>query len=179
MDNRGGTALHAACLKNHAECLQMLLADERGCNAINTPNASGLTPLAIVCHLRHAESLRLLLVHGADLNAGAWDMTPLMIAAREGFTEGVRELSSRGAWTDHRVSVSSPTAVACSWTTMTALMHACSAGHVECVEILLSSGASAGMEDSDGKTAADFCSDHSADAIKRLLSIHSVPYVLK
>ena len=127
----GSTPFMYAVLYTSPSTLQRLLKLGADCNKRNDANATALMWAAT-----DFDKARLLLEHGADVNARSSDMrTPLMIAVRRpGNSRTVKLLLDRGAKpnpNDHPGVESSP------------LTEAATAGDAASVELLLSHGADA------------------------------------
>ena len=92
----------------------------------------------------HLEIVKLLLSHGADVNAqSSSGNTPLMYACASGHAEVVRSLLEAGANVeDHNENGHTP------------LMEAASAGHVEVAKILLEFGAGINTHSNEFKESA-------------------------
>lgn len=125
----GSTPFMYATLYTNAPTLERLLKLGADANKRNDANASALMWAA-----SDLEKIRVLVAHGADVNARSSDMrTPLMIAARRpGNVAAVRFLLDRGANVNpnsHPAAESSP------------LIEAATAGDFPSVELLLSRGA--------------------------------------
>lgn len=88
--------LEAARNNDTAEVLKQLDA-----GLVNSPSANGVSALHVAAGLGYTSLARLLVQHGADLNArSALGKTPLMLAAQEGHTDIARLLVAAGARTD-------------------------------------------------------------------------------
>ena len=125
----GSTPFMYAVLYTGAATLEDLLKQGADVSKRNDANATALMWAAT-----DLEKARLLLAHGADVNARSTDMrTPLMIAARRpGNTAAVKLLLEHGANPNpnlHPITESSP------------LIEAATAGDAASVELLLSHGA--------------------------------------
>src|SRR5882724_12000925 len=125
----GSTPFMYAVLYTHAKTLEQLLKKGADPNKKNDANAT-----ALIWAATDLVKTRLLVEHGADVNARSDDLrTPLMIAARRpGNAAVVKLLLERGANPNpnaHPVTESSP------------LIEAATAGDADNVELLLSHGA--------------------------------------
>ncbi len=88
--NSGGfTALHAAAYVGDADTASKLLGT--GANVNDQENKAGVTPLSVAAEQGHVEMTRVLVEHGADLEAGE----------RNGYTP-----LSRALWRDRKEMVS-------------------------------------------------------------------------
>ena len=126
------TALAHAVMEEHIDTVEFLL--ERGANPNLDAGFGVHYPLMSAADDRNLEIARLLIQHGADVNASNIDdITPLLIAAEEGYFEFVRLLLENGAdpnvISGHSYYRDSP------------LIKAAEAGHVDIVEILIQYGA--------------------------------------
>jgi ankyrin repeat protein len=69
-----------------------------GLDVNGTTEPTGLTPLHLAAGEGHLDIVKLLLEHGADINArSAFRVTPLALAARDRQTEVAAFLISKGA----------------------------------------------------------------------------------
>jgi ankyrin repeat protein len=92
-----------------------------------------------------ANDVRWLLKHGADLNQrGDQERTPLMIAARRGFAESVREIAAK----DNNLSRTDRH----GWN---ALMHAAYEGHFDAAQALIDARMPVTLRSTTGYTALD------------------------
>jgi ankyrin repeat protein len=112
---------------------------------VNLAAVNGITPLMAAAYSGRTDMVARLLTKGADVNAVDRLMKNAMIyAAGEGRTEVVRLFIAKGvnpnALYEHE---------------LTALMWAAGGGHMETVRLLLDAGATTGLKDDRGKTAAD------------------------
>ncbi|KAK8648044.1 hypothetical protein V6N13_128806 [Hibiscus sabdariffa] len=81
----GRTALHAAAMSGNAEATRIIL--RQGWNLTKERDEDGHTPLHYAAHLGHSSVVELLLkwdVSAAYLTDNKWEMTPLLMAARQG-----------------------------------------------------------------------------------------------
>lgn len=114
-----------ACSAGYYELAQVLLAmsaqvEDRG-------QKNDCTPLMEAASAGHVDIIRLLISHGADVNAqSSTGNTPLMYACAGGHVAAVKELLTHGANVeDHNENGHTP------------LMEAASAGHVEVAKVIL------------------------------------------
>lgn len=131
-DRKGFAALEQAVRAgDEVMCAEVLQGDRW---AVRGEDPCGCTALHIAAHCGSTAMARLLLKHGAKVNAlEAWDETPLHFAARSGSVEVCSILLEHGADIDAKN--------ACGWTPLRA------AGHAEqesICEMLLTHGAGAG-----------------------------------
>ena len=131
--NRYGVRpLSLACANRHSGLVERLL--RAGADA-NAARDDGETPLMTAGRAGIVESVKLLVAHGANVNAREpWrDQTALMWAAAEGHSGVIRTLVEAGA--DIRAR---------SRSGFTPLLFAAREGHLDAVRTLLDSGASLG-----------------------------------
>ncbi|XP_062555858.1 ankyrin repeat and KH domain-containing protein mask-like isoform X3 [Armigeres subalbatus] len=138
----GDSLLSLACSAGYYELAQVLLAmsaqvEDRG-------HKNDLTPLMETASAGHVDIIKLLLKHGADVNAqSSTGSTPLMFACAGGHEEVVRVLLDNGANVeDHNENGHTP------------LMEAASAGHVGVAKILLERGAGINTHSNEFKESA-------------------------
>lgn len=119
----GDSLLSLACSAGYYELAQVLLAmsaqvEDRG-------QKNDCTPLMEAASAGHVDIIRLLISHGADVNAqSSTGNTPLMYACAGGHVDAVKELLNHGANVeDHNENGHTP------------LMEAASAGHVEVAKV--------------------------------------------
>ena len=116
----------------------------RGCD-VNTNGVGSLsyTSLHKASEAGQTETVKLLLEHGADVNAlDATLRSPLFYAARKGHNEIVKILLRKGANANAR-----------DWSGYTPLREAAKAGHAGTVRLLLANGVDVNAKNDDGKTA--------------------------
>lgn len=128
--------------------------------------------LCDAAHDRHKEMVRLLLDAGASPDAGTGEFLSvpvLLIAARGGMTELVKELLKRGATPNTHDIPASAELLGCN-INETALMAAAAGGYIEIVRLLLSAGADPHLKGIARKTAYDLVSKKKGrEAIAELL----------
>ncbi|CAM6002048.1 unnamed protein product [Sphagnum balticum] len=97
----------------------------------------------------------LLSANGVDVDAMDDDGdTSLMISAHRGYTDIVALLLQHNPAVDMQ-GVLGPTAQEGRWRGFTALMYAAKCDHIDCVKILLATGANRDLQDANGKTGTD------------------------
>ncbi|XP_055679921.1 ankyrin repeat and KH domain-containing protein mask isoform X9 [Lutzomyia longipalpis] len=142
----GESLLSLACSAGYYELAQVLLAmsaqvEDRG-------QKNDCTPLMEAASAGHVDIIKLLISHGADVNAQSSTVTPigntpLMYACAGGHVAAVQELLANGANVeDHNENGHTP------------LMEAASAGHVEVAKILLDHGAGINTHSNEFKESA-------------------------
>lgn len=133
-------SLCEAAFYGNASAVTRLLRS--GARAENRDSRSGLSALAVAADRGNTEVVRILLAHGADVNArGPEGDTALKQAAFWGRTECARLLIAHGA----DVNDVDPAGTA-------ALIMAVSNGHSETVRLLLEGGADVGVSDVMGRS---------------------------
>ena len=136
----------------------LLDADPR---LVESRSPDGWTPLHLAAHFGRAETMRLLLEHGADVQArstNAMENTPLHAAAAGGRTEAV------GLLLDHRADANARQHG--GWT---ALHSAAQSGNLALARLLLDRGAAVGARNDDGLTALDLTEEHGRKEVATLL----------
>ncbi|XP_046405893.1 uncharacterized protein LOC124170897 isoform X3 [Ischnura elegans] len=138
----GESLLSLACSAGYFELAQVLLA--MSANVEDRGIKGDCTPLMEASSAGHVEVVRLLINHGADVNAqSSSGNTPLMYACAGGHEEVVRVLLSANAKVeDHNENGHTP------------LMEAASAGHVGVAKILLEHGAGINTHSNEFKESA-------------------------
>jgi len=97
-DRLGGTALRYAAHGGHTEIVFFLIEKNIGNADVNGKDGNDTTALHEASILGHAETIQMLLEHGADVNAtDKFDRTPLHIAAGHGYVDTVTILLEAGA----------------------------------------------------------------------------------
>ncbi|XP_041363273.1 ankyrin repeat and KH domain-containing protein 1-like [Gigantopelta aegis] len=138
----GESLLSLACSAGYYELAQVLLAMKA--NVEDRGIKGDCTPLMEAASGGHVDIVRLLISHGADVDAqSSAGNTPLHYAACGGFTEVVQEIIKANA----RVEVHNENG-------HTPLMEAASAGHVEVARILLDNGAGINTHSNEFKESA-------------------------
>ncbi|XP_025832280.1 ankyrin repeat domain-containing protein 17 isoform X2 [Agrilus planipennis] len=138
----GESLLSLACSAGYFELAQVLLAMHA--NVEDRGIKGECTPLMEAASAGHLDIVRLLVAHGADVNAqSSSGNTPLMYGCAGGHTEVVKFLLEHGANVeDHNENGHTP------------LMEAASAGHVELAKILLMHGAGINTHSNEFKETA-------------------------
>ncbi|XP_071107805.1 ankyrin repeat domain-containing protein 17-like isoform X5 [Haliotis cracherodii] len=138
----GESLLSLACSAGYYELAQVLLAMKA--NVEDRGIKGDCTPLMEAASGGHVDIVRLLISHGADVDAqSSAGNTPLHYAACGGYKEVVQELIKANA----RVEVHNENG-------HTPLMEAASAGHVEVARILLDNGAGINTHSNEFKESA-------------------------
>ncbi|BES92174.1 multiple ankyrin repeats single kh domain [Nesidiocoris tenuis] len=140
--DEGESLLSLACSAGYYELAQVLLAMHA--NVEDRGIKGDCTPLMEAASSGYVDIVRLLIHHGADVNAqSSSGNTPLMYACAGGHVEAVRVLLDAGANVeDHNENGHTP------------LMEAASAGHVPVAEILLARGAGINTHSNEFKESA-------------------------
>ncbi|CAG9861269.1 unnamed protein product [Phyllotreta striolata] len=138
----GESLLSLACSAGYFELAQVLLAMHA--NVEDRGMKGECTPLMEAASAGHLDIVRLLVAHGADVNAQSTSgNTPLMYGCAGGHTEVVKFLLEHDANVeDHNENGHTP------------LMEAASAGHVGLAKILLSHGAGINTHSNEFKESA-------------------------
>jgi len=156
----GETALHLCARTGRPEAVKALIA--RGATIDTIENWRGQTPLMWAAAEGHADTMRVLIEAGADVNARSsiivWErqrteeprdkwlppggLTPLLYAARDGKLESAKVLIAAGA----DVNIVDPDL-------HTALILALVNGHFDVAGALIQAGADVNVEDKVGQTA--------------------------
>lgn len=140
-DRIGATLLHKACDANYTDLVRFCLQQGADVTLRRTGTSDKKTALHFCWNV---DSARLLLDHGADLNAQDWCGRTVLhrIANRGEKSDVIHFLLDRGAQADLGDSEG-----------ITALFEACHTRRVENVRILLERGANVNATDSSGRTA--------------------------
>ncbi|CAH0553399.1 unnamed protein product [Brassicogethes aeneus] len=138
----GESLLSLACSAGYFELAQVLLAMHA--NVEDRGIKGECTPLMEAASAGHLDIVKLLVAHGADVNAQSTSgNTPLMYGCAGGHTEVVKFLLENGANVeDHNENGHTP------------LMEAASAGHVGLAKILLMHGAGINTHSNEFKESA-------------------------
>ncbi|HLF10659.1 MAG TPA: ankyrin repeat domain-containing protein [Gammaproteobacteria bacterium] len=153
----GVTPLNLAAINGSAPLIERLLKAGADANEVTT---DGETALMTVARVGNVEAARVLLEHGAHVDAReTWHgQTALMWAAAQGHPAMIRELVERGADVNARSNVedwerqmtAEPREKWLPPGGMTPLLFAAREGCVECVPVLVQSGADINMSTPDG-----------------------------
>jgi ankyrin repeat protein len=138
-DDKGASLLRAAYGGNREIVAQLI---ENGLD-VNAHDPYGVTPLYLAVENGQMETVKLLLVHGANVNvipkpnvpAGRPSMTPLMVAAQRGHAEIVKLLIKHGADISAEVGETAMYPAGA-----TALLLAAINGHTDVINILNEAG---------------------------------------
>lgn len=157
-DRKGQTALHWACLKDHPECVKILL--KNGAN-IEVRDEIGETPLIKAAQSGSVECASILLENGADINGQSfYRMTPLLVGARENNYDVCEFLTSKGA--DVTLVEKSSMSV----------LHY-SANNLNLLKLFVRHGANVNYAMADGTKPIDWCETPACE--KFLLNSGSIP----
>ncbi|XP_065190087.1 death-associated protein kinase dapk-1-like [Sycon ciliatum] len=138
-DKEGRTAIHAATLQKHLECLKLLCAANLN---LNSSDYLGRTPLHLACEKGFPECAEILCNAKAEVNlTDDLDCTPLHLACEKGFPECAEILCNAKARVNLTDSVG-----------RTPLHLACEEGFPECAEILVNAKAQVNLMDALGRT---------------------------
>ncbi len=163
--------LHHAASRGHKGIVQLLIDHARDNGLALDINAKGewnqVTPLHEACTGGHLDTVKILLVNGADINAtNKYGLQPLHIAASEGYQDILQLLidhaRDNGLTFDINGKGGSHQYKPLHW--------ACQNGHLEAVKVLLENGASTEVRDANGKTPLDRAQ---TNEIKRLIDPHN------
>ncbi|KAJ8600625.1 hypothetical protein CTAYLR_008984 [Chrysophaeum taylorii] len=157
------SSLFVACQNGHADIARLLLAaaatatetatsiststataKKKGVNEGGKRDLDGATPLAMAAKNGHVDCVRLLLSHGAEVDAATSDTgaTPLLAACHTGKFDCAQLLVSAGADVERRTTDDGSTP----------LLVAAQNGRTDCVRLLLEMGAFANSPRNDGAT---------------------------
>ncbi|VVD01605.1 unnamed protein product, partial [Leptidea sinapis] len=182
VDDAGRSCLHLSCLVGNDECVRMLLESGANPNMWDSTIERKATPLHCAASTKSLNCVKLLLHHGADVNAGLTEHSPLHYAVLSDAPEIVSELLEAGACPDTpQVFTETPLHVAASLGSAscvkllldggadvrasmgagraTALHLAAVDGHAECARLLLDHGAAIDGPNSRGQTALHLAQD--------------------
>ena len=143
------TPLFVATVKDHHQCVSILLA--HGANA-NTSKNDGTSPLYIAAQLNNHRSMALLLAHGVDVNKCRNKvLTPLYVAVEKNSLECLSMLlATEGIDADRD-----------NGTGFTPLHNATARNHTECMAMLLEHGVNAELTDKNGIAPIHIAADKS------------------
>lgn len=152
----GATPLSEAAVVADPNVLGNLI---EGGAAVDATNADGQTALMVVARSGNVESARLLIAHGANVNAKErWrGQTALMWAAAEGLPAMVKELIAHGADVDARSQVNNwerdvtaePRRKYMPLGGWTPLLFAARQGSLDVAKVLVEAGADVNLQDPD------------------------------
>jgi ankyrin repeat protein len=156
----GVTPLYLACVNGSAPMIGRLLQAGADPNSVWT---EGETPLMTVARAGNVDAAKVLLAHGAQVNARepVHGQTPLMWAAGESHPDMMRELIAHGADVNARSAVqhwerqvtAEPREKWLPPGGFTALHFVARQGCLECARVLAESGADINAVDPDGNSA--------------------------
>ena len=185
----GATALHAASLNGHTECVELLLGADADIECVSRGLSRGLSSLYYACMQGQSECVRLLLSAGASVDRECQDgSTPLYIACQRGYAECARLVLEAKAAVDHVMPIGR--AIPISYRIMmgraakalysregkTPLIAACDYGHDDCARLLLRAGAAADHASQYGSTALfTACCENHIECVRLLLEAHASP----
>jgi ankyrin repeat protein len=155
----GSTPMSEAAFAGNTAIIEALL--KAGADP-DSPGADGQTALMIVARTSNVDAARLLIDHGAHVNATEKqkEQTALMWAGAQSQPAMVRELIAHGADVNARSQVnedlaqvsSEPRAQHLSYGGLTAMLYATREGCFTCVQALVDGGAKLNMTDPEGVT---------------------------
>jgi len=167
-DDKGRTALMAACSGGRIEVVRLLLARGADVNARDKEGDTALrnAVMAVVEDLHerdgwrwgHPAIVKFLLDNGADVNAQKEGWTPLLCAVSHGNNDIVRMLLNRGADINAK-----------TYTGMSALARAIYDARPATFKILLEAGADINARDNDGYTPLMRAVSGDAEIVRLLL----------
>lgn len=150
-----------AGMEEPSPALVNLLADA---SIMNEPNSKGLTPLLVACERNWSKSVEALIEKGASLNVrDTTGNSPLAVAAFCGSHDVLELLIKREPALLNEPSPSSG---------CTPLWLSVRAGHLQCCQTLLDSGADATVPNQEGLTPLDVATKHKRDEFVALLEPH-------
>ncbi|XP_032521667.2 transient receptor potential channel pyrexia isoform X2 [Danaus plexippus] len=175
-DDAGRTCLHLSCLVGNGETVKLLLEHGADPNMWDSVSERKATPLHCAASAKSLNCVNALLNHGADVNAGLSEHSPLHYAVMSDAPEVVSALLEAGACPDTpQVFTETPLHVAASLGSAscmkllldagadvraalgpgraTALHLAAVDGHAECASLLLEHGARIDCPNSRGQTS--------------------------
>lgn len=162
-DNAGCSALTLAAKSGHESVVGILI--DGGCE-VNVIDNEHRTPLFYAAQSGLKEAMERLIQAGADPDLKGSESSPLIQAAKGGFTAIVQILVSRGAGINHRDNQG-----------RTALMCAAQGGHVDIMKVLLGQGASGRIEDVSGDSALTIAAWHGhLEVVRVLLSVSDIEH---
>jgi ankyrin repeat protein len=137
----GSTAIQAAVMNDQPAAVRALVAAGASPNALSKDE---VPPLVLASIGNFTDTLRALIEAGCDVDARdpAYSETALLIAAKNGYFEGVKVLAGAGADVNATTSYGG-----------TALMQAARNGYPDLVAFLLGAGADVNRKDEQGATA--------------------------
>jgi len=154
----GETPLIVACMVSE-DIAEMLLTRSPAADPHLCGNGNG-NALLLASFYGHSRIVKMLLERHVNPNLDSEVGTPLFVAAAKGHTEIVRLLIKGGAEIDR------PSKIIIG---LTALMGAARYGHIECLKVLLASGANPKLHNDQDTTAMIFAKNENHTEIIRLL----------
>lgn len=144
-DNSGSSALAWTAMVGNAASVRLLL--DAGAK-VDTVSSAGYNALLWASGYGEPDSVKLLVQAGADLETAdpAWNMTPIMHAARTGRVDNVKVLLDAGAKLESRDA---------SGRTVLLLAAGASGSNVDTIKALLAAGAKLDVKDARDRTALD------------------------
>ncbi|KAL4657666.1 B-cell lymphoma 3 protein [Arapaima gigas] len=144
LDRNGQTAAHLCCEHGLRTCLELILKHPAALACLKVRNYEGLTPLHLAVQRGDKELVRLLLDHGADIDAVDFKSgrSPLIHAVENNNMEMISILIQNGSNVNAQ-----------SYSGNTALHSACGRGQVEAVRMLLRNGADSSLKNYHNDTA--------------------------
>ena len=161
--------LHIAVLNGDLHATAFLLKQGASSNSLDRSGATtgSVTPLMLAAAVDHAEVLRLMIGHGAEVSLANYanSMTALHYAAGKGGLHCVRSLLDSG------VDIN-----ATSQDDATALLHAVKCRKNDAAVYLLSRGADFTTVDSSGHSALDYAVDKGLGNVANILAVRGAEF---
>lgn len=147
-NDQGYRAVTLAARHGHADALQVLI--ENGADIEET--YKDLTPVMLAATHGHTEALRVLIENGAEIETTHKGLTPVMLATKHGHANALRVLIENGADIEAMHKPDSVLHLNSNKTVTNALLLAIENADVDCMRVLLESGANTEVKNEKGMT---------------------------